>query len=359
MDIGREGAPGRTSRTNTVAPAAVDPLIPRGIAPRESQAELPTPTAVDFRNDESLLAFLEANLDSGEVTAAIERATCERRAQAGDLLLVGKDGFFVVGERADGGLYGWHPSGCVEAVLKNVPTCLSDQTLVDRVQLVQELETVTARWGAREDSLLRGEAADEVRKQVDALSRTFGRGAALAWLTKEATAELSVASQCDQREDRIKAEGRLAELERLREAAPFPERTLAVLRERLDLAPTDTRRDNELKTYSPQLALEEMLAWELGSPNWASTMLRWANNCGYSIAEHLQDNRHPGWAQRAVQDVATDWIQGRSQEALTRLASLPGLEAAAVTSKVLESLAALGAEHHARSLREALQSLVS
>lgn len=54
----------------------------------------------------------------------------------------------------------------------------------------------------------------------------------------------------------------------------YPEHIMKVLRQRLGLEADDTSRDNEINTYSPNEALEEVLTWE-GICGYGSIIIWW------------------------------------------------------------------------------------
>ena len=59
-----------------------------------------------------------------------------------------------------------------------------------------------------------------------------------------------------------------------------PIHILKRLRMRRDLDKNDTSMDQELNDLSPIEKLREIVAWELGDPNWADQILEWAKYCG-------------------------------------------------------------------------------
>lgn len=66
----------------------------------------------------------------------------------------------------------------------------------------------------------------------------------------------------------------------------YPENIMRRLRQRLDLEPNDTSRDEELNLYSAKEAFEGCCEWE-GFIGWSETILSWVSACwdislGYS-----------------------------------------------------------------------------
>lgn len=69
-------------------------------------------------------------------------------------------------------------------------------------------------------------------------------------------------------------------------ANKYPENIMRRLRQRLDLKPNDTSRDDELNLYSAKEAFEECCEWE-GLIGYAHTLLSWMEYCfGINLNEH-------------------------------------------------------------------------
>ena len=63
----------------------------------------------------------------------------------------------------------------------------------------------------------------------------------------------------------------------------FPPHIMKKLRRRLGLSEGDTHMDEVINRYNPRKALREVVAWELGDPDWADAILSYADYCGYEV----------------------------------------------------------------------------
>ena len=64
-----------------------------------------------------------------------------------------------------------------------------------------------------------------------------------------------------------------------------PKYILKRIRKRFDLDSSDDSRDAEIESMTPHQKLREVVAWELGDPWWADSILQWARGCGIEVPE--------------------------------------------------------------------------
>lgn len=62
-----------------------------------------------------------------------------------------------------------------------------------------------------------------------------------------------------------------------------PKHILKRIRKRLDLDEQDDSQDGYINQMTPHQKLREVVAWELGDPDWADTILQWARDCGMTV----------------------------------------------------------------------------
>lgn len=63
----------------------------------------------------------------------------------------------------------------------------------------------------------------------------------------------------------------------------YPERVMQILRQRDGLDKDDTSEDDALNALSQKQALSELVAWELGSPDWAWWFINQVESVGGSV----------------------------------------------------------------------------
>ena len=64
----------------------------------------------------------------------------------------------------------------------------------------------------------------------------------------------------------------------------YPEYIVKKLRGRRNLEDFDGSQDEAIHAMPPQEAFREVVAWELGDPEWGRILIEWARDCGYEIA---------------------------------------------------------------------------
>jgi hypothetical protein len=67
--------------------------------------------------------------------------------------------------------------------------------------------------------------------------------------------------------------------------AKFKDQALQTLRERRGLEPEDSSQDEQIQKMTEKKALEEILAWHLGSRGWLDQIELWAGRCGLKIVK--------------------------------------------------------------------------
>lgn len=57
------------------------------------------------------------------------------------------------------------------------------------------------------------------------------------------------------------------------------------IRQRFELDENDDSQDATIDSMTPQEKIREVVAWELGDPEWADIIIQWAKDCGMKIDE--------------------------------------------------------------------------
>lgn len=84
----------------------------------------------------------------------------------------------------------------------------------------------------------------------------------------------------------------------------YPEYIMAILRQRLNLEPTDTSRDTEINLYTPNEAFEEVLNWE-GFIGWAGTIKTWIDSIyGINLNDVENENDYEDYDEEEFDDSA-------------------------------------------------------
>lgn len=65
-----------------------------------------------------------------------------------------------------------------------------------------------------------------------------------------------------------------------------PKHILKRIRQRLDLDEDDGSQDARINDMTPYGKLRAVVAWELGDPDWADTVLQWARDCGVEARDN-------------------------------------------------------------------------
>lgn len=55
------------------------------------------------------------------------------------------------------------------------------------------------------------------------------------------------------------------------------------MRQRFGLEPADASRDAQIEAMVPIERLKLLCGWNLGDPHWATTILSWVQDAGYSV----------------------------------------------------------------------------